>query len=245
MNSNLSASMASPIPHTATSPATQTQENVSSPSAPATLTWLQPLALVHNPQTWTYFLPTGHQFPVSVTGVISAVTKTPTDLERINQYRHDWEPRGLACHSALETFLRTQKTPITGEGTPYEDWIRPLLRHKLWSSCEPVASELPLYDTRRNVAGTTDAVLQLKNGTYAVLDLKTQSKATSSPYDTKPQLGAYLAMLNEHYPTLYVSTCLTLWARPNKTVLQSHDPDACWAAWDDVFSKYEMLHREF
>lgn len=238
--------MASRTHRTATSPATLTQENVSSPSAPETSTWLQPLALTHNPATWTYSLPTGHQFPVSVTGVISAMTKTPTDLERINQYRHDWEPRGLACHSALENFLKTQKTQtLTGEGTPYEDWIRPLLRHKLWNSCEPVASELPLYDTRRNVAGTTDAVVKFADGTYAVLDLKSQSKTTSSPYDTKPQLGAYLAMLNEHYPSIYVSKCLTLWARPNKTVLQSHDPDACWSAWDEIFSRYELTHRTF
>ena len=206
--------------------------------------WLQPLPLQHDPLSWTYSLPNGHRFPVSATGVISVMTKSATDLERIMALKHIWEPRGNSVHLALENFLKTQsRTAIpTGE---YTDWIEPLLAHKLWASCDPVASELPLYDSRRNVAGCTDAVLRFPDGTYAVLDLKTQSRANSQTYDTKPQLGAYLAMLNEHYPTCLFSRCLTLWARPGKTTLQSHDPDECWAAWDSVFQAYEALHRPF
>ena len=161
-------------------------------------------------------------------------------------HQHIWEPRGNACHQALESFLRSQKseTPQPGEHE-YADWIDPLLSHKLWSSCEPVASELPLYDTRRNVAGTADAVVQFPDGTYGLLDLKTQSSLKSSPYDTKPQLGAYLAMLNEHYPTVHVSRCLTLWARPGQATLQAHNPDDCWSSWDEIFSRYETKHRPF
>lgn len=208
-------------------------------------TWLQPLALIHDPLSHSYCLPNGHQFPVSATGVISLMTKTPTDLERINAHRHVWEPRGINCHLALGTFLTTQKTlPLTGDDE-YTDWIDPLLSHRFWDSVTPVASELAMYDTRRNVAGTADAVVQFADGTYAVLDLKTQSSRKSSCYDTKPQLGAYLAMLNEHYPEVFVSRCLTLWARPGQTKLEPHDPDACWAAWDGMFQAYEALHRPF
>ena len=204
--------------------------------------WLQPLPLQHDPLSWTYSLPNGHQFPVSATGVISVMTKSATDLERIMALKHIWEPRGKEVHSALESSLKRQTPTPTGE---YTDWIEPLLAHKLWESCDPVASELPLYDSRRNVAGTTDAVVRFPDGTYAVLDLKTQSRANSQTYDTKPQLGAYLAMLNEHYPDLYFSRCLTLWSRPGKAVLQAHDPDECWSAWDQIFTSYEAIHRPF
>lgn len=207
--------------------------------------WLQPLALARHPETRRYSLPNGHQFPVSVTEVISKVTKTPTDLERIMSYRDSWEPRGNACHYALEIFLKTPTSPAMTGDDDYRDWIEPLFSHKLWSSVTPVASELPLYDSRRNVAGTADAVVAFKDGTYALLDLKTQSRVTSSCYDTKPQLGGYLAMCNEHYPHLLFSRCLTLWARPGQTKLESHDPDECWAAWDGVFRAYEALHRPF
>ena len=204
--------------------------------------WLQPLPLLHDPLSWTYSLTNGHQFPVSVTGVISAMTKSRTDLERIMALKHIWEPRGKEVHSALESSLKRQTPILTGD---YSEWIEPLLAHQLWASCTPVASELPLYDSKRNVAGCTDAVVRFPDGTYAVLDLKTQSRTDSSPYDTKPQLGAYLAMINEHYPDLFISRCLTLWSRPGKATLQSHDPDECWAAWDEVFSRYELIHRPF
>ena len=237
-----------PIRHIETLSVTHTPPNPSNLLTLATSTWLPPLQMVYDPKSHSYCLPNGHRFPVSATGVISLMTKSPTDLERIMAYKHIWEPRGKGVHYALESFLKTPKnqTPLVMTGDDqYEDWIKPMLAHKLWGSCEPAASELRLYDSRRNVCGTTDAVVRFPDGTYAVLDLKTQSRSNSSPYDTKPQLGAYLAMLNEHYPTCLFSRCLTLWARPGKTTLQSHDPDECWAAWDSVFQAYEALHRPF
>lgn len=220
----------------------------SSPSAHATSTWLQPLGLTRCPETWTYRI-NGRLFPVSVTQLISAVTKTPQQMEAIMSSRHIWEPRGNTLHQTLEHWVNQRWNPNPPSLDPpppgdYTDWIEPLLTHPIWDKVTVVGSELMAYSLRRNVAGTTDLVLQFSDGTYGIADLKTQSSKTSSPYDTKPQLGAGVEMIGDHY-NLFFSRCLTLWSRPGTLDIQTHTADECLQAWFNACELYDLRYRPF
>jgi hypothetical protein len=219
--------------------------------------WLKSLGLTRDNQTWTYSLNDGqisHQFPVSVTGVISAVTKTPEQIEQIMATKHIWEPRGNTVHLALQHFVEQRWNPAStwtsppnltsDEYRPYADYIEPLLAHQLWEKVTPVGSEVMAYCLKRNVAGTADLVVRFDDGTYALADLKTQGSASSKPYDTKPQLGAGVHLVGDRY-RLYFSRCLTIWARPGSVQIQTHDTQACLDAWWDVLDTYEARFRQF
>lgn len=222
----------------------------SNPSAPATSTWLQPLALTRDSDTWTYSLSNGHQFPVSVTSLISAVTKTPQQIEQIMASKDTWEPRGNHLHHTLEAMVNQRwnpnppPTPIPSPGD-YEAWTLPLLGSPLWDRITVIGSELMAYCLRKNVAGTIDLVIQFQDGTYGIADLKTQGSAKSQPYDTKPQLGAGVDMIGQHYKLLF-SRCLTLWCRPGVPLqIQTHDAQECLDAWLDVCEQYSLRFRPF
>lgn len=228
--------------------ANPTPPKSSSPSAHATSTWLQPLGLARNQESWTYCLTNGHQFPVSVTQLIGSITKTDKQIEAIMATRNTWEPRGNTTHRALEVMVNQRWNPNPPPGlTPpppgdYADWIEPLLAHPLWDHVTVIGSEVMAYSLRRNVAGTADLVLQFPDGTYGIADLKTQSSKTSQPYDTKPQLGAGVEMIGDHYSLLF-SRCLTLWSRPGSLTIQTHTADECLAAWLDVCGQYAARFR--
>ena len=222
----------------------------SNQSAPAILTWLQPLGLTRDPATWTYRLSNGHQFPVSVTSLISAVTKTPEQMEAIMTSRHIWEPRGNTIHKALEVMAHQRFNPNPPPNlspAPHGDygaWIEPLLSDELWDSISVIGAEVMAYSMRRNVAGTADLVIRFPDGTYGIADLKTQSSERSTPYDTRPQLGAGVEMIGDHYKLLF-SRCLTLWSRPGSLVIQTHTADECLQAWLDVCEEYAARFRPF
>ena len=227
-----------------------TPEKPSSPSAPETLTWLQPLGLTRDENTWTYRLSNGHQFPVSVTALISAVTKTPQQIEAIMATKDTWQPRGNTIHSALEVMAHQrwnpQPPPNLSPPPPgdYNAWIDPLLTADLWEQVSVIGSEVMAYSLRRNVAGTADLVLRFADGTYGIADLKTQASPSSRPYDTRPQLGAGVEMIGDHY-RLLISRCLTLWSRPGSLSIQTHSADECLQAWLNVCEQYEMRFRPF
>ena len=220
------------------------------PSTPATSTWLQPLGLTRDSQTWTYSLTNGHQFPVSVTSLISAVTKTPQQLEAIMASRHIWEPRGNTIHKALEVMAHQRFNPNPPPNlspAPHGDytaWIEPLLTDELWDRISVIGAEVMAYSLRRNVAGTADLVIRFADNTYGIADLKTQSSERSTPYDTRPQLGAGVEMIGDHYKLL-ISRCLTLWSRPGSLVIQTHTADECLQAWFDVCEEYAARFRPF
>lgn len=212
--------------------------------------WLQPLGLTRCPETWTYRLSNGHQFPVSVTQVISAVTKTPQQIEQIMARKAEWEPRGNTIHQALEAMAHQRwnpnppanlSPPLPGD---YADWIEPLLSHELWQRITVVGAEVMAYSLRRNVAGTADLVIRFADGSYGIADLKTQGSKTAKPYDTRPQLGAGVEMIGDHYK-LYMSRCLTLWSRPGSLEIQTHTADECLQAWMDVCDQYAARFRPF
>lgn len=227
----------------------------SSHTNPSKTTWLQPLALTRDSSTWTYCLldqqqRVTHQFPVSVTSLISAVTKTPQQMEAIMASRHIWEPRGNTIHQALEVMTHQRfnpNPPADLSPAPHGDygaWIEPLLAHELWDRVSVIGAEVMSYSLRRNVAGTADLVLRFADGTYGIADLKTQSSKTSTPYDTRPQLGAGVEMIGDHYKLL-ISRCLTLWSRPGSLTIQTHTADECLQAWLDICELYATRFRPF
>lgn len=127
----------------------------------------------------------------------------------------------------------------------YEPWTIPLLGSPLWDRITVVGSELMAYCLKKNVAGTVDLVIQFADGTYGIADLKTQGSKTSKPYDTKPQLGAGVDMIGQHYNLLF-SRCLTLWCRPDVPLqIETHDAQACLDAWLDVAERYASRFRPF
>lgn len=227
-----------------------TKAKSSSPSAQETSIWLQPLDLTRDPKTWTYRLSNGHQFPVSVTTLISAVTKTPQQIEAIMATKDIWSPRGNTIHSALEAMAhqRFNPNPPPNLSPPhpgdYRAWIDPLLADDLWDRITVVGSEVMAYSMRRNVAGTADLVIRFADGTYGIADLKTQSSERSTPYDTRPQLGAGVEMIGDHY-RLHITRCLTLWSRPGRLLIHTHTADECLQAWFGVCEEYAARFRPF
>lgn len=213
-------------------------------------TWLQPLGLTRDPATWTYSLSTGHQFPVSVTTLISAVNKTSKQMEAIMATKATWEPRGNTIHQTMEAMVHQRYNPnpprhITAPPPgDYTDWIEPLLSHPIWDRITVIGAEVMAYSLKRNVAGTADLVIQFPDGSYGIADLKTQSSKTSTPYDTRPQLGAGVEMIGDHYRLLF-SRCLTLWSRPGSLTIQTHTADECLQAWLDVCDQYDARFRPF
>ena len=239
-----------------TSSASLSKPSKSSQATQATLSWLQPLALTRDPETWTYCLndgQTSHRFPISVTGVISAVTKTPAQLSQIMAKRHIWEARGNTTHQALEHFVNHRWNPASTWTTPpsltsdeysgFSTYIAPMLEHRLWDTITPIGSELMVYCLRRNVAGTLDLIFQFPDGTYGIADLKTLGPA-GRPYDITPQLGAGVHMAGDRYGLLF-SRCLSLWARPGGFQVQTHDAQECLDAWWAVLDQYETRFRPF
>jgi len=164
--------------------------------------------------------------------------------------RHIWEPRGNTIHQALEVMAhqRFNPNPPPNLSPPphgdYGAWIEPLLSDELWDSISVIGAEVMAYSLRRNVAGTADLVIRFPDGTYGIADLKTQSSERSTPYDTRPQLGAGVEMIVDNYKLL-ISRCLTLWSRPGSLVIQTHTADECLQAWLDVCEEYATRFRPF
>lgn len=211
------------------------------------MTWLTPLPITRD-DTHVYTLNTGHVFPISVTALISAVTKTPDQIEAIMATRHIWEPRGNTVHAALEAFAHQRwnpnNLPQSVEIGQFAPWVDPMLASPLWDRITVVGAELMAYSLRRNVAGTADLVIRFDDGTYGIADLKTQGSKSASAYDTRPQLGAGVEMIGDHYQLL-ISRCLTLWSRPGTFEIQTHTADECLQAWLDVCEQYATRFRPF
>ena len=77
-----------------------------------------------------------------------------------------------------------------------------------------------------------------------MLDLKTLGSIHRSPYDVRPQLGAYLGMLLDQ-TRLPVDHCLVFWAWPGEA---DHgdllSPDECLQAWEHAYETVWMAEQE-
>jgi len=188
--------------------------------------------------TWR---PTGERMAQSVTTVCSTL-KTKWELESIERYRPDWEPRGLHVHKALENFLNgVPKDDLLG--TEWDAWVSPMLDHPFWESFEPIATEYRLCDLSRSIGGSFDCLgYDHFTDRLVLLDLKSQSNR-GKRYKTDAQLGGYLSMLIDQRKVL-VDECLTFWARPGEAKLgDTQPPDRCLGAWEDTYSVFSMLEE--
>jgi hypothetical protein len=207
--------------------------------------WLKPLPLAHDPNTWAYTrTDTGHLFPISITGIIGAVTLSDADRENIERYRPIWEPRGNTVHACLEAWLKTQVRPSADEVGAYGDWVYPLIDHEIWQHCDVIGSEHRVYDMRQNWAGTLDVVVRWHKGGHGVIDLKTKSSTSSSKQDVRPQLGAGTRALIDRY-ILTMTRNLVLWSYPGEMRPEGFEAQDCLDAWADTFDLYKLLHRPF
>lgn len=207
--------------------------------------WLDPLPLEHDPDTWTYRRSdTGHVFPVSITGIIGAVTLTDADRANIEAYRSNWEPRGNTVHQCLEAWLKTKTRPSADDVADYADWVYPLIDHQIWQHCDVIASEHRVFDMRQNWAGTLDVVVKWHKGGYGVLDLKTKSGTSSKKQDVRPQLGAGTRALIDHY-ILTMTRNLVLWSYPGEMRPDGFEAQACLDTWSELFDEYCIRHRTF
>jgi hypothetical protein len=183
----------------------------------------------------------GHVFAASVTGVL-AIKKNQLAMERIEATRHEWEPRGVQCHRALELAATEPgwHPDHHPDCWPWIDWIWPLLTHPIWDEVEVIASEMGVYSLREDVVGTFDGAWKARaTGRRLLFDLKTQSRTDSSKYDTRPQLGGYLTLATEH--GLAFDGAATLWCRPGRTRVVLHDASECVEAWEAALADYRGL----
>lgn len=207
--------------------------------------WLDPLPIDHDPSSWSYSRSdTGHVFPISITGIIGAVTLTDADRDNIEAYRHIWEPRGNTVHSCLESWLKTKVRPSADEVGDFGDWVYPLIDHEVWQHCDVIGAEHRVYDMRQNWAGTLDVVVRWHKGGHGVLDLKTKSKPGSKKQDVRPQLGAGSRALIDLY-ILSITRNLVLWAYPGEMQPEGFAVQDCLDAWTDLFDQYKLRFRPF
>jgi len=192
------------------------------------------------------FFPDSHRYvhknrliPWSVTKITSH-DKSQAELDAIWKRRSEWQLRGNTVHACLEAFLKGEAQLNPGK---YAEWVEPLLEHRLWRDYGCIASEHRMVSPCGLVAGSCDAVLS--NGTKTLLvDLKTVSSASRSPYSTDRQMGAYTWLLNANHK-LYVDHCVTVWAAPGSVRLTVAEPDACYAAWDACFEQFKLKQEAF
>jgi len=203
---------------------------------------LKPLPIGFNEAAHVYrWEPTGEILARSVTGV-TGWDDPPEKRIRIEATREKWEPRGNACHSALEQFFKTGiKTKDTG---PYADFINPLLNKVFWNDFQPLLVEGRLCDLKKSVGGSCDVLGLDGDGRLVLMDLKTKA-ANRAKYSTDRQLGAYASMFIDHY-RMEINEIRTIWCGPGKTEIgPDQGVDKCLAAWLGCWDSFRAFRPRF
>jgi len=171
----------------------------------------------------------------------------PETLAAIMRYKDGpdgWAARGNAVHKALETHL-------AGEGIIFENrwapWIDPLLDCELFQGAEVIATEYRLCDASKSLGGSFDFLLRAASGEIVLGDLKTvKTKAAAKRRDpATKQLGAYVAMLNDHHPELPIDQCVTVVAAPDDCRVLKQDSDECLGQWIDAWDCFKMTLEDW
>ena len=197
---------------------------------------LEPLPIrFHEAEHKYEHLPTGEIMAYSATQ-ICGWDASPEKLANIAASKHEWEPRGHACHNALEAML-TGSQQNADDLDRFDEWITPLLEHKFWKGFDVIAAEYRMVDLKRSIGGSLDA-LGIYQGKTILLDLKTQ-KAKGRPYSTNRQCGAYVSMLCTLHPKIWIDECRTVWAKPGKTTVgPAQDPTRCCLEFCDAYADF-------
>ena len=177
----------------------------------------------------------------------------PRQRARIDQTKDGpdgWALRGNTLHAWHEGFLKGSEPAIDERWTA---WLKPLRSEPLFQDFDLLASEYRLCDAKRSVGGSFDFLIRLpsdepeKDWPIVLGDLKTVSRraAVGSRKPATAQLGAYLSMLQQHHPRLWISECVTVVAGPERCRVISQTPDACAAAWEDAWGRFECIQPDF
>ena len=115
----------------------------------------------------------------------------------------------------------------------------------MWDKWRAIACEHRMWATNHGItyAGSCDAVLTDGNQVM-LMDLKTQGSTNSSPRDCRPQLGAYVDMLNKRHQ-LEVDRCLIIWSKPGVVDFSVYTPDECYQKWEDKLLDYKAQQLPF
>jgi len=162
---------------------------------------------------------------------VSAVTGvdiTPQQRAGFEKFKHGpdgWAIRGQTIHDCLDKHLRGEPQVMASE----------------YSLC--------LRNSSHSIGGTLDFLISYADDpTFLILgDLKTVSRknAVSSRKAATEQLGGYLTMINQHYPKLYVSQCVTVVSGPEKCKVIEQEPDECLEAWRGALTRFDALQPDF
>jgi hypothetical protein len=220
-------------------------------------TWLPPIPGLHRRDPEHRYWLGEVEFPVSVTGVLG-VLKSDYAMDRIEATRATWEPRGNSCHRALELFLKSgAMVGVEGQGIPFRamvdkmadladgdhaDWIQPLITHDRWHGLQVIASERPTCCVARGVAGTFDTAYIDEQGRRVLADLKTLGE-NGSAYDTRAQIGGYMALEATHGH--WYDFGQTIWARPGSTSFSPlYSRSECLLAWAGAWATWRARSAE-
>ena len=190
--------------------------------------------------THVYIDAQGRPVPISVTGVLAASDSTHK-RRLLEQTRAEWEPRGNACHRALERWITSNRSWIPSPGchefTPYIPWIIPLTTWAGWHGLTFTASELLLHHPELGVAGQFDGAWRTQDGRHVLFDLKSRGHRGAGTYSTAAQLGGYLALAARW--GIHFDHAATIWARPNRyPTISVYSIGQCLAAWAKAWTVY-------
>lgn len=181
----------------------------------------------------------GEWLPYSVSQVLSW-DMSPAQraaIERTKDGEDGWQIRGNTIHRVLDQFLN-------GEGSIHDDkwtaWIEPLLADDLFKDVTTIATETPICDRVKRVAGAFDFLIEDKNR-LILGDLKTVSsrKAVSSRKLPLPQLGAYASFLAGSPYRVAVTDVVSVICGPERTRCVFTDVDTAIAEWEEQWGRFQ------
>jgi len=167
--------------------------------------------------------------------------------KKIEETKHGedgWLVRGRTIHRSLDRYLRGE---VDMHDDKWSDWIDALLDNELFQGIETLATEFRVVDRFNSVAGSFDFLIKQKDGMTVLGDLKTVSsaKAVSGRKPATGQCGAYVKMLQQHYPRIQVTQCVTIVSGPGKVKVIREDPEDCINAWEEAYGLHQAKYAAF
>ena len=150
--------------------------------------------------------------------------------------------RGTAIHAHLEQWWKTGLVPNAGE---YQPWVDSFLnyrniRNHRWKA---LAVELTLADRFHDIAGTCDLITKdADTGRIALCDYKTRENPKDGKElkygNYKKQMGGYLSLLQENYPTIHIDTVTIYYISPKETRTDTYEVLDCLKLYEQARSAY-------